>query len=58
MEKLLAFIGAVFIIAKLFGWIAWSWWVVLIPFYQIAFIWGVEIVIVAVFNVIDKKGDL
>ena len=57
MGKLLAFIGAVFIIGKLFGWIAWSWWLVLIPFYPIAFIWGVVIVIVAVFNVIDKEDE-
>jgi hypothetical protein len=54
LGKLLAFIGAVFIIAKLFGWIAWSWWLVLIPFYPIAFIYGVAIVIVAFFKAIDK----
>lgn len=57
MGNLLAFTGVVFIIGKLFGWIAWSWWLVLIPFYPIAFIWGVVIVTVAVFNVIDKEDE-
>ena len=58
MGKLLAFIGTVFIIAKLFGWIAWSWWLVLIPFYPIAFIWLVVIIIIAFFKAIDKDDEL
>lgn len=58
MGKLLAFIGAVFIIAKLFGWIAWSWWLVLIPFYPIVFIFIVAIIAVAVFKEIDKDDEL
>lgn len=58
MGKLLAFIGAVFIIAKLFGWIAWSWWLVLIPFYPIVFIFIVAIIAVAIFKEIDKDDEL
>ena len=57
MGKLLALIGAVFIIAKLFGWIAWSWWLVLIPFYPLAFIWLVVIIIIAFFKAIDKEDS-
>ena len=57
MGKLLAFVGAVFIIAKLFGWIAWSWWLVLMPFYPIVFIWLVVIIIMAFFKAIDKEDE-
>lgn len=29
----LSILGCIFVIAKLFGFITWSWWLVLLPFY-------------------------
>lgn len=57
LYKLFMIVGTIFIVAKLFGWIVWSWWLVLIPFYPIAFIWIIVFVIVAVFKVIDKEDS-
>jgi Transmembrane Fragile-X-F protein len=49
--SLLTVLGTVFVILKLVGVIAWSWWVVLIPFYPALLAW------VMVFTVLALSKD-
>lgn len=30
---LLGWLGLIFVVAKLAGWVSWSWWIVLAPFW-------------------------
>lgn len=37
--KTLVVLGLIFIVLKLTGFIAWSWWLVLLPIYGAAILW-------------------
>lgn len=39
--SLLGVLGLIFIVLKCVGVIAWSWWLVLLPWYIIPLIWGI-----------------
>ena len=44
----LSLIGLIFVAAKVFGFISWSWWLVLLPFYGLwALVFGIGLLILA-----------
>lgn len=60
-------LGIVFVVAKLFGWLDWSWWGVLIPFYigplmmfvivaGFLFVCAVIVIFAAVGSLLDWKS--
>lgn len=45
------------LIAKLVGWIAWSWWLVFTPLLLVAGIYILVIIVLVVVAVIFEEGD-